>query len=423
MNVKDIGSVKNKIILLITLYFPPEIGGGSTGAWNRALVFNELGYRVLILTGFPSYPTGRIRDKKYSKKIFVVEDLGPFKIIRIRLPPLSHNGLIRPMLIFSSFVFLTILFSPIIYKIAFRPKIIYSRSPIIFSSLIGLIYSRLFRCKYYYEVPDLWPEELFFRENHLSSILFIIGKFIAKITYYFPDKIFTTTKYSAEYLIENYRPKTAVYGIPVGVNVKDFKVISKDEARLQLIKTSLYSNEFLNKFIVLYTGRLSVAQGTSRFIDIAIELKNERDIILLIIGEGPERKKLESAKLEKKLDNLVILPAQQRNLMPTIISSCDVCTIILSPEPIFRVVFPSKFFEYLACSKPILGICQGELAELIKESFIGIVSERGEIYDLANSIKEMKNSPDEMLRYEKNSSRLLKKYSIEEVSLQYQKIL
>jgi glycosyltransferase involved in cell wall biosynthesis len=423
MKVEDIQSMKNKIILLITLYFPPEIGGGSTGAWNRALVFNKLGYKVLILTGFPSYPTGKIKDKKYSKKIFVIENLGPFIIMRIRLPPLSHNGLIRPMLIFSSFVFLSILFSPLIYKIAYRPTIVYSRSPIIFSSLIGLIYSRLFHCKYFYEVPDLWPEELFFREDHLSTMLFILGKFIAKVTYFFPDKILTTTKYSADYLIENYHPKSSVHGIPVGVDVKDFKAISKNEARLQLINLSLYDKEFLNKFIVLYTGRLSVAQGVSRFVDIATKLKKDQDIILLIIGEGPERKKLESAKLEKKLDNLVILSAQKRALMPSIISSCDVCTIILSPEPIFRVVFPTKFFEYLACSKPILGICQGELSELIKENSIGVVSERGEGCELANSIKEMKNSPNEMLNYEQNSARLLKKYSIEEISLQFKKIL
>lgn len=423
MKVQDVRSIRNNIILLITLYFPPEIGGGSTGAWNRALVFNELGYRVFVLTGFPSYPTGKIMNKKYSNKLFLVEDLGPFKIIRIRLLPLSHNGLIRPMLIFSSFVFLSMLYLPIIYKIAFRPKIVYSRSPIIFSSMIGLVYSRLFRSRYYYEVPDLWPEELFFRENHISSLLFILGKYIAKVTYYFPDIIVTTTKYSAEYLIENYHPKTSVHGIPVGVNVQDFKAIPKYEARLELINSSLYNEELLNKFIVLYTGRLSVAQGVGRFIDVADKLKNEPDIVLLIIGEGPERNKLESAKLEKKLDNLVILPAQKRNLMPNIISSCDVCTIILSPEPIFRVVFPTKFFEYLACTKPVLGICQGELAELIKENCLGVVSETGVGHDLVNIIKKMKNSPDEIVKYEQNSSRVLKKYSIEEISIQFRKVL
>ncbi len=60
----QINSLKNKIVLLITLYFPPEIGGGSTGAWNRAMVFHHLGYKVIIVTAFPSYPLGKVVDSK-----------------------------------------------------------------------------------------------------------------------------------------------------------------------------------------------------------------------------------------------------------------------------------------------------------------------------------------------------------------------
>ena len=41
--------------------------------------------------------------------------------------------------------------------------------------------------------------------------------------------------------------------------------------------------------------------------------------------------------------------------------SADVCVIPLSSEPIYETTVPTKFFDYLACSKPLIGICEGEL--------------------------------------------------------------
>src|SRR5438445_4223120 len=90
--------------LLVSMFFPPEISGGSTGAWNRAKILEKLGYSVFIICGFPSYPTGKVVDPKYKGKFYCVEKLEAFTLIRIRLIAIPHLGILRRFMIFSNFV-------------------------------------------------------------------------------------------------------------------------------------------------------------------------------------------------------------------------------------------------------------------------------------------------------------------------------
>ena len=112
----------------------------------------------------------------------------------------------------------------------------------------------------------------------------------------------------------------------------------------------------------------------------------------MIIGEGENRQKIEQAA--KVLNNVYLLDFQPRNLMPEILSSADLCAILLSMESIFGVVFPTKFYEYIACNKPVIAICKGELSEVIDFNKIGLAVDKENIDDLVQFIKTIKDSSD-----------------------------
>src|SRR5690242_20300874 len=105
-------TVLKSTLLLISIFFPPEFGGGSAGAWNRAKVLEKLGYSVFIICGFPSYPTGKVTDRKYRGKFYCVETLESFTVIRLRLLPISHAGFLKRFIIFANFILVTILYMP-----------------------------------------------------------------------------------------------------------------------------------------------------------------------------------------------------------------------------------------------------------------------------------------------------------------------
>src|SRR5919112_6482578 len=125
----SVSIISSSVALLITMYFPPEPSGGSTHAWNRAMVLNKIGYSVFVICGFPAYPNGKVSDPKYKGKFFYIESMQPFKVIRFRLLPLKHVGYIKRLVLFLDFVFLTILYMPKILKITGKVGIVYSLAP------------------------------------------------------------------------------------------------------------------------------------------------------------------------------------------------------------------------------------------------------------------------------------------------------
>jgi hypothetical protein len=236
------------IALLISLYFPPESGGGATGAWNRALTLNKLGFKVFVLCGFPTYPLGRITDPNYGG-LFKVERMFPFTVIRIRLLPLAHEGYFKRFVLFNNFVFLTLLYLPRILNLTGKVCLIYARSPVLFSSLSGFIYSKVCKAFYVYEVPDLWPEELVAFPSRFSSMLLRIGIFLASLSYSLPDIIITIGNSAADYIRNRYNPRVPVYGVPVGADINTFCPSSKIESRVNLrIRNEVYSSIFRNYF-------------------------------------------------------------------------------------------------------------------------------------------------------------------------------
>jgi glycosyltransferase involved in cell wall biosynthesis len=413
----------SSVALLISLYFPPERSGGSTGAWNRAMMLHKIGYSVFVLSGFPAYPTGKVKDPKYKGKFVYIEYLEPFTVIRLRLPSLEHTGFLKRFILFLAFTFLTITYLRKILRLTNKINIVYARAPIIFSCISGFVYSKLANCLFVYEAPDLWPEELIIFKTHFSFIVMRLGKYMAKLSYALPDIIVTVSQLASSYISEQYRPKPPIYCIPVGVDPTEFPKLSKSTSRMELVKIKAFPPDLQDKFIVLYSGLISSAQRIETLGYAALKLKDQVDIAIVIIGEGHEKQKLHDLKTEYNLDNLYILPAQPRNMMPTIISSADICTIVLCPEPIFDVALPTKFYEYLACCKPLIGICSGELADIINSSTIGQTVKAGDIVGLVQIIKELKQSPAMMNTMQKNSLSILERFSLDTVALSFKKLL
>ncbi len=56
-----------KDILIITSYFPPEIGAASNRIFHLAEGLQKLNFNVSVTTPLPNYPTGKIFDAYQGK--------------------------------------------------------------------------------------------------------------------------------------------------------------------------------------------------------------------------------------------------------------------------------------------------------------------------------------------------------------------
>jgi glycosyltransferase involved in cell wall biosynthesis len=316
-----------------------------------------------------------------------------------------------------------LLYLPSILNLTGKIDLVYARAPIIFSSFIGFVYSSITRAFFIYEAPDLWPEELVVFRSIFSPFVERFGRILAKLSYSVPDIIITIGEMAAERIIKEYRPKTRVYSIPIGVDPKVFSKLPKKNSRDELLKKRILPYGLEGKFIVFYSGLISAAQNVESLLYAADKLKLEKEICILIIGDGPEKNRLEELKSQKGLENVYLLSTQPRAIMPLIISAVDVCTISLSPEPIFSIAVPSKFYEYLSCCKPLIGICKGELANIIDLNEIGYSVIPEDTDKLVSVIKNFKNSSELLHVIENNCLNTLQRFSLDTLTVKLSDIL
>src|SRR5579863_9298304 len=140
-------------ILLMSHYFPPEIGPGQSRAWEYAERLAKRGHRVTVLTCFPNYPYGRI-PRVYRRRLLVRETVGNVTVVRTFVLPLANAGFVKRLLNQLSFAVSAILALPVLGKI----EVVDVISPPLFLAGSARLISWAKRSKLVLEVLDLWPE-------------------------------------------------------------------------------------------------------------------------------------------------------------------------------------------------------------------------------------------------------------------------
>jgi len=172
--------------------------------------------------------------------------------------------------------------------------------------------------------------------------------------------------------------KTVV--IPNGIDTKLFYHLDKLSVRKIL-------NLPLNKKIILSIGHLVELKGFHYVIEAIhklITIHKLRNILLLIIGEGPYRKKLESKIKRLNLNNYVRLIGQIPNeKLVYWYNAADVFCLASSREG-----WPNVLFESLACGTPVVTTAVGGIPEIICSDKYGILVKSQDSEELAKALKK-----------------------------------
>ena len=123
-----------------------------------------------------------------------------------------------------------------------------------------------------------------------------------------------------------------------------------------------------------YVGTHGLAHALDSIIEAAELLKAEDDIRIVFAGGGADRARLEKLVEARDLSNVVMIPRQPKENMQKIWSLCDVSLVSLKDTPLFSTVIPSKIFESMAMSLPIIiSVPEGESTQIIRTQKAGLV--------------------------------------------------
>ena len=347
--------------LILTLYFPPEIGAAPTriDAMTRELA--KLGHNVEVVTGMPNYPQGKILEG-YRGSFYRKEMRDGVVVHRVWLYPTVGRGLGR-LLNYLSFSLLSLCG----LLRARKPDYLFVESPPLTLSVPGNIYAYLRRIPLIFNVADLWPDTLvemgLLQPGTTLELLYRLERW----TYRKATFVNAVTEGLRESLLNTKAiPQGKVLFLPNGVDTERHQPRDADET----LKRSL---GLTGKKVILYSGTLGRAHGLENVLEAAKLLENEKDIHFLFLGDGSERTTLEEMTKRLHLSNVMFHDAVSIEQLAPFQSIADCGLISLRNLPIFEGARPSKMFPLLAAGKPLIYCGQGEGANLVKEAKAGIV--------------------------------------------------
>lgn len=399
-------------ILFITDNFVPEVNAPATRTYEHCKEWADLGVDVTVITCVPNFPQGRVYEG-FKNKLIQKENIDGINVIRTWSYITANNGFAKRVLDYLSFSFTS--FWVGLFQ---KTDIIIATSPQFFTTWSAFGLSRLKRKPWIFELRDLWPESIktvgAMKENKIYKFLERIELFL----YSDSDHVIPNTDAFKRNLTQRGIDEKKIDVIPNGANLELFYPRSADD---KLAFDLQFSEDMM---VVGYIGTHGMAHGLDFILYSALKLQSiDPDIHFLFIGDGAQKKTLLSIAENLKLENVTFLDPVPKEKIPEYLSVIDVSLVPLKKTDTFKTVIPSKIFESVAMSKPILLGVEGQAEKIIKDYNAGLCFEPENEDDFIEKVLMLRN--DRKLRIElgENGLELAKDYDRKKLAIKMLKIL
>jgi len=387
-------------LLILTQYFPPEVGAPQNRLFELAIRLQKMGVEVSVLTAMPNYPQMKIYSG-YEGKTYHFEKMEGLSVHRSSIFIPKNKSIPQRLMNYFSFVFSSARCGK--NKIN-DIDVILCESPPLFLGWSALYLKRKKNAKLIFNVSDLWPESA-------EKLGVVNNKWLLKLAYRLEQKLYLQSNLvsgQTQGICKNINkrfPSVKTYWLPnaADVNYYDPNKISTTTWRTN---NGFQSNDIL----FLYAGIIGIAQGLEIILHAAKHVIDNPKLKFILLGSGPEKEKLQLLKKELNLNNVYFFDSVNKLQMPKIIASIDVSIVPLKKMDLFLGAIPSKIFENLAMEKPIILGVDGEAKSLfIEQGNCGIYVEPENTEQLVNAVLQLSQQPELRKQLGKNG----RKYVIE----------
>jgi colanic acid biosynthesis glycosyl transferase WcaI len=385
-------------ILFMAQCYAPEDVSAAVLITDLASDLVRHGHRVSVVTGAPNYPQGRV-FAGYRNWLYAVEMLKGVRVIRTwsyispskkTWPRLLHYGTYSASAFYGGLL-------------AGHPDVIVSYSPPLPLGLSAWLLSRIFRVPWLLQIEDLFPDAAVAAGVLVNPglINFFLG--MESFLYRQARRISVISHSFQKTLLAKKVPASKIEVIPVWADPDEVRPLPKDNAFRQ-------NHGLAGKFVVMYAGNLGLTSCLEDVIQAAQILRSQNDIQFVIIGTGIKKAALEAEAQARKLNNLLFLPYQPREIFPEMLAAADLSLVTLNAGAALSSM-PSKIFNVMASARPILAITTpgSEIMQIIEAAGCGWNVPPGSPDKLAEAILKLKDREPELLQMGQNGRACLEK--------------
>ncbi len=364
----------------MVFHFPPISGGGVIVIVELANKFAELGHDVTILTPDLEW-NGEKYDPQLNKKIIVHKVSTPSKSNLKVAARRCYNNMKKKGIELgkqNDFDFILSIFHP-----------------------FHLVPKAAISCGKELRIPTLIKidDAVYEKAKGLKIIQRKIEKIYNSRTLQNADKVLVMNDFTKE-LVTNYYsvPKEKISIVSNGTNLDKFYNVKE------------------NNKIIIFSGAMYYHRGIDILLNSVPEVVNKiKDVEFLLLGDGPEMKKLQNIVNENNLSENVIFKGWiQREEIPKFLASSSIGIGPLRSTNVTKGALPIKVLEYMASSLPILAMKGTLPEEVLKNDVNGYnIENSGELAQKIIHLLENESVRKEMGT---NSREMVKKFDWENIA-------
>jgi glycosyltransferase involved in cell wall biosynthesis len=373
-------------ILVVSLYFPPEMGAPAGRFYDFAQHWLKAGHEVTVVTGFPNFPAGIIHEG-YRGKLSQRELIDGVDVRRCWILTAKSRFLSRA-LTYASFLLSSTL------RVLFMRRqfdVVIATSPPPTVGLPGIVAAWRQRAPLIFDIRDIWPEAIVQSGRLKNPLIIALFEGTARLIYRVSTKIAVVTDGWRGRLIEIDVPGDKVEVLPNGVDVAAFDRDAEGELPAAFSVLDPDAHWFTYAGIFNRPQGLEVILGAAKHLrEVAPELYQKSQFVM--IGEGPTGDELREQAARDRLDRVVFIDRQPRAAVFAALRRSFANIVSLRPRKDTSTV-PSKIYECMASGRPLLFSAAGEGGDTIRRAGAGAVTPPADAHALAEAMRGYLEDP------------------------------
>jgi len=401
-------------VLLLTLYFAPDVAANAVIMTELAEELTALGHQVTVVTAFPHY-AGNVIDRRYCGRLIQQDEHKGIRVIRTYLYTSPHKQ--RFLVRFLNYVSFNVL-STLAVLFASPQDIILAPSPPLTIGLSAYIISRLKRIPYVYNVQDIYPDVVVKLGILKNPWVIALSRWLERFVYAHARHITVLSEGFWANLLRKGVPPEKLTVIPNFVDVDFIRPLPRNNGFRHRFGLD-------GRFVVLYAGNLGHSQNLEHVLECANLLREQDDIAFVIVGNGSRKPYLEAQARQMGLCNVQFIPFQPREDVPDIYAAADVSLVPLRKGIALDSV-PSKVYSIMASARPVIAALDpgSDAWTLVEQAQCGLCVPPEDPHALAEAIRALYADPTLRERLGRNGrEHVVQHYTRQAVARRYNELL
>ncbi|CAN5603340.1 glycosyltransferase family 4 protein [soil metagenome] len=342
----------------------------------------RLGCEVSVITGMPNYPIGKIYPG-YEGRLTSSEEIDGVPVRRMWLFPATGRSAARRLLNYLSFTAtgaLALLFKGNVDLVFVEAQPVTLAFPAFLNRLVR-------RVPYVYNTPDLQVE--YAAEDRWVGLRMLIG--CARRLEVFLMKRALAVSTVTHAFIDHFErergiPRNHMTFLPNGADTERLRPLPRNQELAEKLGVG-------DRKVFTFAGTHAPYQGLEVILEAAKLLRDRKDIVFLMVGDGPVRQQLIDQAEREGIDN-ILFRSSPFDEMPQLMSLTWASLVVLRKLQIAHKMRLSKAIPPLACGVPLIYAGWGETAEIVERDGVGLRVEPENPEALAEGVRRLADNAE-----------------------------